>query len=337
MSQGAQQPAPRPRVANVEIPGENLSLNEMLRVMDVAREMGRDRATAEKMFQQEGVRAQIREKLLRSARLSGDQVTEAEIDAAIDQYFAGLNVYQDPPLNFNKMLAYAWIWSRYLTAAAGAVAAMVAMIWFLFFSSVAPLNPAVQSRKSLAEKVAQAEGLSQQIKAIAEDPAALQRAASLQAQVLSADAGNQAVAVTAIQQLKDLHQQLATEYDIRIVSGGTAASMLHREARNDQTGRYRTAGYYVVVEAVSPEGTVLTLPIRNAETGRVDRVDRWAERVPKEVYDRLAEDKRSDGVLNETEFSQKQRGRMEPVIRLPGPAGEPITLSAQLTQLDVPR
>ena len=121
MSQ-AQQTQPK-RAAQVELPGENLSLNEMLRVMDVAREMGRDRVNAEKMFKQQGVRAQLREKLMRSARLSGDQVTEAEVEAAIDQYFQNLHVYQDPPPSWSRSLAYAWIWRGRIAAAAAVVGA----------------------------------------------------------------------------------------------------------------------------------------------------------------------------------------------------------------------
>ncbi|WP_153557243.1 DUF6384 family protein [Roseimaritima sediminicola] len=115
------------------LPGEEMTLNEMLRVMDVAREMGRDRATAEKMFARRGVRAELREKLVRTARLSGDQVTEAEIEAAIDQYFQNLHVYRDPPASWSRVAAYAWIWrTRLAIAAVGGTAALWWLIATLF-------------------------------------------------------------------------------------------------------------------------------------------------------------------------------------------------------------
>ena len=70
------------RQKQVELPGQNLTLEETLRVMDVAREMRDQREKAEEMFRRDDIRVALREKLLRSARLSGDTVTEQEIDAA---------------------------------------------------------------------------------------------------------------------------------------------------------------------------------------------------------------------------------------------------------------
>ena len=119
---------------DVELPGDNLSLNEMLRVMDVAREMGRDRVTAEKMFRRSGVREQLREKLMRSAQLSGDQVTEAEVEAAIDQYFQNQHVYRDPAPSWSRFMAYAWIWRRRIAAAAVAAGLASGTIWLLLSS-----------------------------------------------------------------------------------------------------------------------------------------------------------------------------------------------------------
>ena len=53
--------------AKIELPGQNLTLEETLRVMDVAREMRDQREQAEDMFHREDVRKALREKLLRSA------------------------------------------------------------------------------------------------------------------------------------------------------------------------------------------------------------------------------------------------------------------------------
>ena len=51
--------------------------------MDVAREMRDQRETAEEMFRRDDLRIQLRDKLVRTARLSGDNVTEEEIELAI--------------------------------------------------------------------------------------------------------------------------------------------------------------------------------------------------------------------------------------------------------------
>lgn len=122
------------RRSQVKMPGEDLTIAESLRVMDVAREIRDQRTTAEEMFRQDNVRLQLREKLMRTARLSGDDVTAAEIDAAIDQYLANLHTYQTPEPGMKKFIAYCWIWRQRIALAAGAVAAAgAAGAWMFFF------------------------------------------------------------------------------------------------------------------------------------------------------------------------------------------------------------
>lgn len=111
-----------------QLPGENLTLQETLRVMDVAREMRRQRESAEEMFQRDDLRRQLREKLVRTAKVSGDDVTESEIDAAIQQYFDTLHTYQDPAPGWDSFIAHCWIWRGRILAGA----AVVASCWFLF-------------------------------------------------------------------------------------------------------------------------------------------------------------------------------------------------------------
>jgi hypothetical protein len=113
-----------PLSRSIKLPGEDLSLNEMMRVMDVAREMRRSRDVAEGMFRRDEVRTQLRSKLMRSAEIAGDRVTEAEIDAAIDQYFKNLHTYTDPEPSFQRMLAHAWVWRWRITAVVAPVAAL---------------------------------------------------------------------------------------------------------------------------------------------------------------------------------------------------------------------
>lgn len=117
------------RRAQTKLPGEDMTISETLRVMDVAREMRQQRESAEEMFRHDEVRVRLREKLMRTAAMSGDRVTEAEIDAAIAQYLANLHTYAPPEPGIKKWIAYGWIWRYRLAAAATALAATGA--WFL--------------------------------------------------------------------------------------------------------------------------------------------------------------------------------------------------------------
>jgi len=126
----AQAQAPDPN--RVELPGENLTLQETLRVMDVAREMRDKRETAEEMFRQDDIRKELREKLMRTARLSGDNVTEAEIDAAIQQYMDNLHTYHEPAPGFRRFVAHCWIWRDRIMFSGVALAVAAGGLWYAF-------------------------------------------------------------------------------------------------------------------------------------------------------------------------------------------------------------
>jgi hypothetical protein len=100
--------------------------------MDVARELRERRETAEEMFRRDDLRNQLRDKLVRTARMSGDNVTEAEIDAAIGQYFETLHTYQDPEPGMQRFLAHCWVWRGRILTGAAALATIAGGFWFLF-------------------------------------------------------------------------------------------------------------------------------------------------------------------------------------------------------------
>lgn len=114
------------------IPGQELSLPETLRVMDVARELRDQRQTAEEMFRRDDLRSALRDRLLKTARLSGDEVTAAEIDAAIEQYFETVHSFQEPAGGMKRFVAHCWVWRGRIMAGAAAVAAVLGSYWFLF-------------------------------------------------------------------------------------------------------------------------------------------------------------------------------------------------------------
>ncbi len=113
-------------------PLENLTLQETLRVMDVAREMRDRRETAEEMFRRDDLRGALRKKLLATAQRSGDNVTEAEIDAAIGKYMETLYVFSEPEPGLSRFMAHCWVWRDRIAIGAAAVATVAGTFWFLF-------------------------------------------------------------------------------------------------------------------------------------------------------------------------------------------------------------
>ncbi|MBM4078044.1 MAG: hypothetical protein FJ267_20635, partial [Planctomycetes bacterium] len=76
---------------------KNMSLQEMLRVMDVATELRQQRESVEREFAVDETKRILRERLLKANELTGEKLTEADVDAAIDRYFQTLYTYSDPP------------------------------------------------------------------------------------------------------------------------------------------------------------------------------------------------------------------------------------------------
>ena len=69
--------------------------------------------------------------------------------------------------------------------------------------------------------------------------------------------------------------------------------------------------YYIIVEAIGADGTVLTQEISSEEDGSTRRVDAWGVRVDKRVFNRIAADKQDDGIIQNNRIGEKRRGYLE--------------------------
>jgi hypothetical protein len=125
--------------------------------------------------------------------------------------------------------------------------------------------------------------------------------------------GNTANVEKVLEQLNTLRSDLEREYELRIVSrpnersGVVRTPDVNRDAKN----------YYVVVEAVASDGTILKMPITSEEDGKTSPVTAWGLRVEKDVYDRVAADKQNDGIIQDRVFGVKRRGFLSPEYRMP--------------------
>lgn len=88
---------------------KDLTLVETLRVLEVARGLRQEREVAEVALARDEIRSLMRKRLMDAALITGDKITEADVDAAIEQYFATQHTYNDPPFSFLVALAHLWI------------------------------------------------------------------------------------------------------------------------------------------------------------------------------------------------------------------------------------
>jgi hypothetical protein len=73
--------------------------------------------------------------------------------------------------------------------------------------------------------------------------------------------------------------------------------------------------YYIIVEAIGPDGKTVEVPIASEETGKTELVSSWGLRVDEEVFNRIARDKQDDGIVQDREFGVKKIGYLEPEYR----------------------
>ena len=117
--------------------------------------------------------------------------------------------------------------------------------------------------------------------------------------------------------LQDLRTSLEQEHSLRIVNRA-----------GEQTGVWRVPdintrarNYYIIVEAVDPTGKVRTVPITNEETGKAEQVNQWGLRVDEETFERVARDKRDNGIIERDRFGDKKRGYLVPEYQMPTSGG----------------
>ena len=327
-------------------------MHDMLRIMDVASALRRERETAVSQLDADAAKARLRERLLATAHAAGEPVTPAEVDAAIERYFAQQHVYADPPPSLRRLAAHLWV-ARVpvlvlLGLAALATAAGVAAARAFADPEVprstpglapapepqpAPTPapaPAPDPAAAAAELARAWQAFERTVAATtkaAADDAARERVRGIASAGEIAHAGGRLEALLAAQRdLEALAARLAETYAVRIVSRPGEDSGVERRHSG------RTSGLYLVVEAVDDRGRVLARPIRDAEGGATRTVRKWGEQVSERVWDRIVADKTADGVVDEAEFARKVRGRLDETIVLDDGTGRPLRRGRQITQ-----
>jgi len=105
----------------------DLTLVETLRVLEVARGLRQEREVAEVALVRDEVRTLMRKRLMEAAAITGDRITEADVDAAIEQYFATQHIYADPPFSLSVALAHVWV-RRFSIVA---IMSLILIVWFV--------------------------------------------------------------------------------------------------------------------------------------------------------------------------------------------------------------
>jgi hypothetical protein len=330
-------------------------MHDMLRIMDVASALRRERETAEAQLDLATAKQRLRERLLATAEAAGEKVTPAEVDAAIEHYFAQQHRYADPPRGWKSFWAHLWVMRvgcLSLLVMAGALVLGILALTGAFSSppqslprptpppveaprvpapaapvpaptptpTPAPTDALAQAWSQFGRSVAAAE-------ALAADDDARQRVQRERERGTAAhQAADRRRLETAQVDLDRLLARLEQEYSLTIVSRAGERSGIDRYFDG------KLSGYYVFVEAVTPDGRVLPQSIKNSETGRTETVKQWGEQVSAALWQRIVADKQADGVVDDAIVARKVRGSFAESVVMLDENGKPMRRGRQITQ-----
>ena len=234
-----------------------------------------------------------------------DHVLEEGVEALKEDRFT----YTPGPDNLQSRLARLYIrrdkWGRPLLLGLGAVLIVVLAYTLLI------RGPAQRELAALPGKLEQRH---EQLLAQAKGETARERSEALYARASSALVGGDEEAARALlDQMGALQKEIELEYELRIISRPGERSGVWRIPDANSSAR----NYYLIVEAVTPDGTVLQRDVVNEEDGKSYRVDKWGLRVDQSLFERIAADKQDDGIIQQSWFGVKRRGYLAPEYLLP--------------------
>lgn len=292
-------------------------LDDLMLAMDVVDTLRHDQRLVERElsvdFSDEALIKRLREIYKGQGIEVPDRILEEGVKALNGKRFS----YEAPRPSFARSLALLWI-SRARTGKIllGAFLAIIAA-WLAYDFFVA--RPQRVAQRQAATEIA--EILPNRLAAHYADvlsesqvDAAAQSAARLLADGKAALArGDAAAARKAVAGMEVLLGDLRAEFLLRIVNRPGEASGVWREplinsrARND----------YLIVEAIAPDGKIVSRPILNEETGVSAMVDKWGVRVSNDLFEKVISDKRDNGIIERNIVGQKKRGTLDVDYAMP--------------------
>ena len=128
--------------------------------------------------------------------------------------------------------------------------------------------------------------------------------------------GKTDVAQQRLAELETLQQQLNLTYTLRIVTKGKTG-VWHVPRVNEQA-----RNYYIFVEPIGTDGKPVQVSVTSEEDGTTRMESRFGLRVDQRTYQRVEQDKRDNGIIDNLVFGTKAAGHLEPEYQMPTLGGK---------------
>ncbi len=301
--------------------GKKPPLDDVMLAMDVVDTLRYADSLVERELSSDERDRQLKERLRKIYESQGLEVTDRILDEGVAALREDRFVYDPPKSGGGRWLAMLWVrrgtWGK---GALIALAILAVCVGGYYFGVKLPeerrIAGQVEALTVTLPKLIEDEV--NRVRAVSQVPEAVSRAEGLAREGLAAaEAGDAEAARAKAEALSDLRNQLEQAYTIRVVSRPGEPSGVYRIPDANPDAR----NYYLIVEAIGPEGGALTVPVVSEETGATQLANIWGVRVEEGVYNAVAADKQDDGIIQRNVLGEKQRGRLEPDYAVPVQGG----------------
>ncbi|WP_439530792.1 DUF6384 family protein [Pannonibacter sp.] len=285
-------------------------LDDLMMAMDVVDTLRHDDALVQRELGKDTSDAALIARLREIYASQGISVPDHILEQGVSGLKQDRFVYAPPAAGLSRTLALAYI-RRGVIAKFGGIALALIVAAVIGWQTLV-VAPRERAAAALAQELttdipAEVARLTGAIDRLSQDPAALTQAVTLATDADRAiEAKDLTAARKAVADLAALEAELSTRFEVRIVSrpgtptGVTRIPDVNRATRN----------FYLVVEAIGPDGKALPRTIVSEEDRKPKTVTIWGQRVPEAVFNRIRDDKAKDGIVQDAVLGTKARGKL---------------------------
>ncbi|MEM9590163.1 MAG: DUF6384 family protein [Pseudomonadota bacterium] len=293
-------------------------LDDLMLAMDVVDTLRHEQDLVERELDQASRDDVLKKRLRELYEGQGLEVSDRILDEGIEALKESRFTYQRKGSPLMRRVAMLWVRRSFV----GSVFAALALVGVLFlgnwwWQSSSARQEAETARIELTETLPrELESAATAARAEARTDDARSAIESLEAEAANAlSRSDSSRARRAVSDLESLRENLTLTYDLVIVQRGQSAVETTPDVNPD------ARNYYLLVEAIAPDGSKLSREITNEETGERETVNVWGVRVPHQTYLSVRDDKLDDGIIQERILGVKQRGALKPEYSMPVSGG----------------
>ena len=260
------------------------------------------------------------EKLRQIYTEQGITVTDTVLKEGVKALKESRFQYKSPPGGLITGMFHLWVGRGNIVRWVGSLLVAAGLGWAAYtYGFIEPQKQtAEQARIEISETLPKtlATQLSE-TRAASQDPKATRQIEALGLEAAAAIKANNATAAKeSIRALADVQAALDRTYSLRIVNKQGQSSAVWRTNNQSAGGR----NHYLIVEALDPQGKILTLPIEDEETRETRNVAMFGVRVPFTTYEAVRVDKQDNGLIEDDIVGTKPRGKLDIDFAMPASA-----------------